>query len=111
MWNSQTDGIGDKTSLLDYGDKANGGEIGKIIDDAIAVDTDLIVVDARFWMFDHKRILPAGMAAGIDHEHQVVPVALPEDQVGDALDYSPDGSLAIRDDYRAGLENYFVPWV
>lgn len=111
MWNYRTSVVRDKTSILDYEVEATDGNIGKITDDAVDVDTSHIVVDTGFWIFDKKRILPAGVITSIDHDAATVQIGLTKDEVKEAPDYVPRSRLDTDHDYRTGVEGYFVPWV
>lgn len=110
VWNYRDSVIRDKSSILGYDVEASDGSIGEITDDAVDVDASHIVVDTGFWIFDKKRILPARTITAIDHDRQVVEIALSKDEVKDAPDYVPQSGLDTDHDYRTAVEQYFVPW-
>jgi hypothetical protein len=67
--------------------EATDGHIGKV--DKASTDTsrDYLVVDTGFWIFGHKRLVPAGVISQIDYAGQHLFVAMTKDQIKSAPDY------------------------
>ncbi|GAA4717903.1 hypothetical protein APR04_003092 [Promicromonospora umidemergens] len=85
-WNF-TDRTGLETAdrnLVGFEVHATDGDIGKIDDASIDVDTSHVVVDTGPWIFGQKVILPAGTITRIDWDAQIVHVDLTKDQIKDS---------------------------
>lgn len=95
--------------MVGYDVEALDGSIGKIdsstyTGDGHATDYHHVVVDTGWWIFGHKRLIPAGTISGVDHEAQKVMVNLTKDQIKDAPDYTES---AWDDESRAAYETYY----
>lgn len=73
--------------LVGYEVEADGGSIGKV--DAASTDASAqwLVVDTGFWIFGKKRVIPAGVVVGIDHDSKRIIVSMTQDQVKAAPDH------------------------
>jgi hypothetical protein len=78
--------------LVGYDVEATDGSIGTI--DEATTDTDRahVVVDTGFWIFDKKRLVPAGTVVDVDHDAKKVTINLSKDQIKAAPDYDPSVS-------------------
>ena len=67
-----------------------------------------VVVDTGWWIFEKKRLIPAGAIAAIDHEDRKVNVSLTKDEIRHAPDYEAER----RDDkdVRDNHEDYYSPY-
>ncbi|MBA2337161.1 MAG: PRC-barrel domain containing protein [Acidimicrobiia bacterium] len=102
MWTQEGD-------LVGYDVEATDGSIGKIDASSYATGTEStdynhVVVDTGWWIFGHKRLIPAGSITGVDHENQRVMVNLTKDQIKDAPDYM---EADWNDDSRQAHETYY----
>jgi hypothetical protein len=89
-----------------YEVSARDGDIGKV--EEVVTDPDgrtYIVVDTGFWIFQKKRMIPAGAIDTIDHENRRVNVRLTKDEIKKAPDY--DADRRNDEDVRQEHENYY----
>jgi hypothetical protein len=84
-------GVGRMPDLKGYEVSARDGSIGKVEE---LVDGDdgraYIVVDTGFWIFDKKRMIPAGAIDTIDHKNRRINVKLTKDEIKKAPDYDAE---------------------
>ena len=66
------------------------------------------MVDTGFWIFGKKRVIPAGVVVGMDHEARTVIVSMSKDQVKAAPDY--DESDWANEDTRTKHADYYTPY-
>jgi hypothetical protein len=87
LWTYGTDLSADQAELVGYDVEATDGHIGKI--DKATEDTSrrYVVVDTGFWIFGKKRMVPAGLVSGIDHNEKRVVISMTKDQIKAAPDY------------------------
>ncbi|MDQ1521687.1 MAG: hypothetical protein QOI55_2760, partial [Actinomycetota bacterium] len=74
--------------LQGYEVSARDGTIGKV-EEVVEGDDGrtYIVVDTGFWIFDKKRMIPAGAIDTIDHKNRRINVRLTKDEIKKAPDY------------------------
>jgi hypothetical protein len=77
----------DTRSLVGYSVEATDGSIGKIDEASAETSRNYLVVDTGFWIFGKKRLIPAGVVTGVDHDDRKVSVAMTKDQIKQAPDY------------------------
>jgi hypothetical protein len=94
--------------LVGYDVEAIDGGIGKIDAATQQTDTSHVVVDTGWWIFDKKRLIPAGAIATVDHEAQQVSVQMTKDQIKSAPDF--DESLDLDAENRKAYEEYYRPF-
>ena len=100
-WNTDGD-------LIGYDVEASDGKIGTIDRASTEAAAQWLVVDTGFWIFGKKRVIPAGVVVGMDHEAQTVIVSMSKDQIKAAPDY--DESEWAREDTRARHTDYYTPY-
>lgn len=107
MWTYRPE-VSDREMLLEgFEVDAADGKVGTIDEATYDVGESYIVVDTGFWIFGHKRLLPASSIVGIDLDRQKVQLALTRDQLRHAPTY--DREVSFRNDprYRDQLEGYY----
>ena len=91
--------------LLGYEVEADGGAIGKVDKASTEASAQWLVVDTGFWILGKKRVIPAGVVVGIDHEAGRIIVSMSKDQVKAAPDY--DESAWAAEDARVKHAEYY----
>ena len=85
---------------------ATDGEIGKIDEASYDTGRGWMVVDTGWWIFGHKRLIPAGRVQAIDAEQHKVFVDMTKDAIKNAPDY--DDEMARREEGSFDrLEDYY----
>ena len=98
-------GVGD-IDLDGYDVEATDGSIGSIDEHSSEVGSGYLIVDTGFWIFGKKRLIPAGVVRGVDHDQKKVSIALTKDEVKAAPDY--DESTRDSDDwFRNSSGDYY----
>ena len=88
---------------------ATDGDIGKVEEVVRGSDgRSYVVVDTGWWIFEKKRLIPAGAIVAIDHENRKVNVRLTKDEIRHAPDYEPE--RRDDEDVRENHENYYSPY-
>ncbi len=110
IWNYREDLMHDR-EIVGFDVEAVDGHIGKIDAHSFEADDSHIVVDTGFWIFDKRRLIPAGAVTGVDHENQKVMISLTKDQVKDAPDFDPRtlGRSVRGRGRRADYNEYYRP--
>ena len=70
------------------------------------------MVDTGFWIFDKRRLIPAGAVTAVDHDSRKVMISLTKDQVKDAPDFIPRSIWDVPSDVesrRADYNEYYRP--
>src|SRR4051795_3313127 len=70
--------------------EATDGHIGKVDEATNDARSSCLVVDTGFWIFDKKRMIPAGVVQRVDADDKKVYVAMTKDQIKGAPDYEED---------------------
>lgn len=74
-----------------YDVSARDGNIGKVEEVVNGADRrSYIVVDTGFWIFEKKRMIPAGAINTIDSDNKRIHVRLTKDEIRDAPDYEQE---------------------
>ncbi len=100
-WNQDRD-------LVGYSVEATDGSIGKIDEASNEASGQWLVVDTGFWIFGKKRVNPAGVVVGMDHEKRTVIVSMSKNQIKAAPDY--DDSAWANEDTRTRHADYYAPY-
>lgn len=110
IWNYREDLMHD-SDIVGFDVEAVDGHIGKIDSHSFEADDSHIVVDTGFWIFDKRRLIPAGAVTGVDHENRQVMLNLTKDQVKDAPDFVPQrwDDASGGEDVRADYSEYYRP--
>ena len=94
--------------LVGYDVEADGGSIGKVDGASTETGAQWLVVDTGFWIFGKKRVIPAGVVVGMDHEGRRVIISMSKDQVKAAPDY--DDAEWASEDARVKHADYYRPY-
>ena len=110
IWNYRDDLIHDR-EIVGFDVEAVDGDIGKIDAHSFEADDSHIVVDTGFWIFDKRRLIPAGAVTAVDFDNQKVMINLTKDQVKDAPDFIPErwDDASDVEDRRADYNEYYRP--
>ena len=88
------------------------GSIGSVDEASNEAGGSYVVVDTGFWIFGKKRVIPAGVVVGMDHDARTVIVSMSKDQVKAAPDH--DESEWVDEDTRAAHRgrhaDYYTPY-
>jgi PRC-barrel domain protein len=82
--------------------QANVGKVEEVVNDD---GRTYLVVDTGFWIFDKKRMIPAGVVTAIDNENRRVQVSLTKDEIKRAPDY--DAKRRNEADVRKSHEDHY----
>jgi hypothetical protein len=89
-----------------YEVSARDGSIGKVDEVVNGPDgRSYIVVDTGFWIFEKKRMIPAGAIDTIDHQNRRINVRLTKDEIRHAPDY--DAQRRDEPGVQKAHENYY----
>jgi hypothetical protein len=108
-WNypESADPAADVARLVGYHVHATDGDIGRIDQVGDAADASHLVVDAGWWIFDRKVILPAGTIQRVDDAEERVYVDLTKEQIKNSPEW--DQTTPGHDDtYRGHLGTYYA---
>lgn len=108
IWMNRAEGWSDNRGVVGYNVHATDGDIGKIDETTTQADRNHIVVDTGFWIFDKKRLIPAGAVIRVDHGDETVHVNMTKDQIKDAPDF--DETRRDEDDFYRTHEDYYDPY-
>jgi hypothetical protein len=90
--------------VVGYEVEAIDGTVGKVDEATSETGRSYVVVDTGFWIFDKRRLIPAGLVASIDHDARTVTVTLSKDQIKAAPDYDES---APHDEVRRRHEEHY----
>lgn len=96
VWSYRDSTWSEDHDLVGYEVEADGGSIGKVDQASTETAAQWLVVDTGFWIFGKKRVIPAGVVVGMDHESRRVIISMSKDQVKAAPDYE-DSAWAAED--------------
>ena len=98
--------------LIGYEVEADGGKIGTVDEASTDAAAQWLVVDTGFWIFGTKRVIPAGVVVGMDHEARTVIISMTKDQVKDAPDYDESdwANEDTRTQQRERHADYYTPF-
>ena len=108
MWSYPNTVDATSMNLAGFEVVATDGDIGKVDEASIDIDSACLVVDTGVWIFGKKRMIPAGTIRDIDAAEERVYVDLTKDQIKDAPDY--DKAMEADSTYRASHETYYSQW-
>jgi len=101
LWSYRTDlsTVANAQNIVGYDVHATDGDI--VMNDAASTETSrqYLVVDTGFWIFGKKRMVPAGLVSGIDHNDKRVVISMTKDQIKAAPDYDDVDRRYTDDDY------------
>ena len=108
VWSYRDSAWSEDRDLVGYDVEVEGGSIGTIDEASTEASSQWLVVDTGFWIFGKKRVIPAGVVVGIDHEKRRVIVSMSKNQIEAAPDY--DDSEWANEDTRARHADYYRPY-
>jgi hypothetical protein len=103
-WNYRKDAWSEGDDVVGYEVEATDGTIGKIDEATSETDRSYVVVDTGSWIFDKRRLIPAGLVSSVDHDAHTVTITLSKDQIKAAPDYDES---APNDDVRRSHEEHY----
>ena len=106
VWTYRPD-VTSGSKIVDYTVEAIDGRIGKIDAASDEADAAHLVVDVGFWIFGKKRLIPAGVVAGVDSTKHSVFVNMTKEQVKNAPDWEQQPSGA---SWRGRYDEYYGPF-
>ncbi len=92
LWNYRHDIAVDDVDLVGFDVEATDGHIGKVDEASAAIGESYLVVDTGFWIFGHKRVIPARAVRQINRNERVVFLDITKDEVKGAPDHQADWS-------------------
>jgi hypothetical protein len=87
--------------LVGFGVEATDGHIGKIDEAANEIGRSHVVVDTGHWIFEKKRLIPAGVIERVDESDKKVYLSITKADVKAAPDFEPD-------DGRPADSSYYI---
>jgi hypothetical protein len=108
-WTFKDDIGAEPGAVVGYEVEAKDGKIGKIDVASHDADNAHLVVDTGWWIFGKKRLIPAGVATGIDSQSETVQVNLTKEQVKNAPDWHDTHGPGGADDWHQPYDAYFGP--
>jgi hypothetical protein len=87
VWSYRDSEWSEDRDLVGYEVEADGGSIGTVDEASTDTAAQWLVVDTGFWIFGKKRVIPAGVVVGMDHEARRVIISMSKDQVKAAPDH------------------------
>jgi hypothetical protein len=108
VWSYRDSTWSEDQDLVGYEVEAEGGSIGKVDEASTDTAAQWLVVDTGFWIFGKKRVIPAGVVVGMDHDGRRVIIGMSKDQVKAAPDYG-DADWA-QEDARLKHAEYYTPY-
>jgi len=98
--------IGNGADVVGYDVEATDGSIGKVDKRSTEASRDYLVVDTGFWIFGHKRLIPAGVVRRVDRADEKLYVSMTKDEIKNAPDFD-DAMTANDDAYYDKYSNYY----
>ena len=96
---------GTMPDISGYEVSASDGDIGKVEEVVRGDGRTCLVVDTGFWIFEKKRMIPAGVIDSIDHENRRVTVRMSKAEIKKAPDY--DAKRRDDEDVRRAHEEHY----
>ncbi len=75
--------------LVGYVVRASDGRVGKIDEHSLQADSSFIVVDTGWWIFERKRLIPAGLISSISGAKHTIYLSMSKREVKSAPTYKP----------------------
>jgi hypothetical protein len=75
--------------LLGYDVEATNGKVGSIDEHSLAADSSYIVLNTGWWIFERKRLIPAGFISSIDGVAGKIHLTMSKREVRAAPIYRP----------------------
>jgi len=76
--------IGNGADLVGYSVEASDGIIGTVDKRSRGAGRDYFVVDTGFWIFGHKRLIPAGVVRRVDPNDRKLFVSMSKEEIKNA---------------------------
>jgi hypothetical protein len=94
--------------LVGFDVEATDGHIGKIDEAANEIGRSHVVVDTGHWIFQKKRLIPAGAIERVDPDERKVYMSMTKDQIKDAPDHEPEESTEMDSDYYMRVGDFWT---
>ena len=107
VWSYRDSTWSEDKDLVGYEVEADGGSIGTVDEASTEAAAQWLVVDTGFWIFGKRRLVPAGVVTGVDHDARTVLVSMSKDEIKDAPDYDESGW---NEDARTRHTHYYTPF-
>jgi hypothetical protein len=98
IWDYPTAVVRSNRNVVGYEVVAMDGRVGKVDEASTVSGQAHLVVDTGFWIFEKKRLIPAGVVWSIDDDNEMVHIRLSKEELKSAPDYDPQ-HLDERDEY------------
>jgi hypothetical protein len=98
--------IGNGADIVGYEVQATDDSIGKVDKRSTEAGRDYLVVDTGFWIFGHKRLIPAGVVRRVDHNDRKVYVSMTKEEIKNAPDFD-DAMTSTDDAYYDKHSSYY----
>ena len=108
VWSYRDSEWSEDRDLVGYEVEAKGGSIGKVAEASTETAAQWLVVDTGPWIFGKKRVIPAGVVVGMDHDGRRVIISMSKDEVKAAPDY--DDADWAHEDARLKHAEYYAPY-
>lgn len=107
LWNYRHDVLVDDVDLVGFEVEATDGRIGTIDEASSDVGESYLVVDTGFWIFGHKRVIPARAVKQINKDDEVVFLDISKDEVKGAPDHH---ETWFEPEHREPFITYYEPF-
>jgi hypothetical protein len=104
-WRYRDEAWSETGTLVGYDVEATDGSIGEIDEATSETDRSYVVVDTGSWISGEKRLIPAGLVTGVDHDAKTVAVTVSKDQIRAAPDYEE-----FAEESRKEYSDYYGPF-
>ena len=101
--------VAESPDLTGYDVEATDGHIGKVDEATYEESGSCLVVDTGFWIFGHKRLIPAGVVRRVDHNDRKVYVSMTKEEIKNAPDFD-DAMTSTDDAYYDKYSSYYSPY-
>jgi hypothetical protein len=75
--------------LVGYRVQATDGRVGKIDENSLKADSSFLVIDTGWWIFERKRLIPAGLIRSISGSEHTIYLSISKHAVHAAPVYKP----------------------
>jgi hypothetical protein len=98
-----------QSKLIGFDVLATDGSIGEVCEESTAVGSSHIVVDTGFWIFDQKRLIPAGAIERVDTDQRTIQLQMTKQQIEDAPEFVTES--VVDQTKREQIGSYYSPWI
>lgn len=98
-----------QSRLIGFDVLAADGSVGEVCEESTAVGSSHIVVDTGSWIFDQKRLVPAGVIERIDPDQRTISLRMTKQEIEDAPEFVTES--IVDDAEREQIGSYYSPWI